>query len=110
MADMNQLADVTIRLERPADHAAILRVAQRDSVPVPPAPRLLAVRDDAVEAVLSLRNAQVAADPFRATADLVELLRCRARDARAINGRHRGPGAPERPAIRPRLAGAGGTA
>ena len=101
---MNRLAEVTIRLERAADHAGILRLAQRDSAPLPPAPRLLAVRGGSIEAVLSLRSGDIVANPFEPTADLVELLRCRARDARAI-GADYGLGSPERSALRPRLAG-----
>ena len=101
---MYRLAEVTIRLERPADSAAIVGVAQRDSAPVPPAPRLLAVRGGAVEAVLSLRSGDIVADPFEPTADLVELLRCRAPDTRAL-GADYGLGLPDRSALRPRLVG-----
>jgi hypothetical protein len=72
------LEPVTIRLAGADDDEGIARVAGRDSRPVPPAPRLVAERDGAIEAVLSLRTRELVADPFRRTAELVELLRCHA--------------------------------
>lgn len=69
---------VTIRLAGADDDEGIARVAGRDSRPVPPAPRLVVERDAVIEAVLSLRTGELVADPFRRTAELVELLRCRA--------------------------------
>jgi hypothetical protein len=39
----------------------------------------VAVRDRSIDAALSLRNREAIADPFRPTAELVELLRIRAR-------------------------------
>lgn len=70
-------AAVTIRLAAEHERADLARVAERDSRPLPPAPRLVAERDGTVLAILSLETGEVAADPFRPTADLVELLRCR---------------------------------
>jgi hypothetical protein len=72
------LEPVTIRVAGADDEAGIARVAGRDSRPVPPAPRLVAERDGVIEAVLSLRTRELVADPFRRTAELVELLRCHA--------------------------------
>jgi hypothetical protein len=72
------LVPVTIRLARIDDDLGIARVAGRDSRPIPPAPRLVAERDGAIDAVLSLRTGELVADPFRRTAELVELLRCHA--------------------------------
>ncbi|MGH2985263.1 MAG: hypothetical protein ACRDLO_01075 [Solirubrobacterales bacterium] len=70
-----RFAPVTIRLARPGDDEGIARVAGRDSRPIPPPPLLVAERDGAIEAVLSLGTGEVVADPFRRTAELVELLR-----------------------------------
>ena len=67
-------AAVTIRLAAEHERADLARVAERDSRPVPPAPRLVAERDGTVLAILSLETGEVVADPFRPTADLVELL------------------------------------
>ena len=72
---------VTIRLGGEADAEAIARVAERDTRPVPPAPHLVAEREGAVEALISLRDGTIVADPFVRTAELVELLHCRARSA-----------------------------
>ena len=44
---------------------------------MPPAPLLLAESDGEVVAALSTVTGDVVTDPFRATADLVELLRLR---------------------------------
>jgi hypothetical protein len=71
-------APVTIRLAVEHEWADLARVADRDSRPLPPAPRLVAERDGTVLAILSLETGEVVADPFRPTAELVELLRCRA--------------------------------
>lgn len=69
---------VTVRLATEADASAIARLAGRDTRPVPAAPLLLATCGDEVVAALSLRDGAVVADPFRRTAEIVELLRCRA--------------------------------
>jgi hypothetical protein len=103
---------VTIRLAEAGDADEIARVAGRDCRPAPPAPQLVAERKGAIEAVLSLRTGGVVADPFRHTAELVELLRCHAGGVRVAGGDgHRGRDE-HRPAQRRRLdlglAGAGG--
>jgi hypothetical protein len=67
---------VTLRLAEPADQAALERLAALDSSPVSPGPHLVAVRDGAIEAVISLRTHEVHANPFRRTAECRELLRC----------------------------------
>jgi hypothetical protein len=66
---------VTIRMASPDDAAEIALLAERDSRPVPPAPRLVAERGGRIEAVLSPATGAAVADPFRPTAELVELLR-----------------------------------
>jgi hypothetical protein len=75
------LAPVTVRLAAPSDAPAIERIAELDSRPPPPAPRLVSERDGAIEAVLSLRTGEAVADPFRRTAELVELLAAAGRRA-----------------------------
>jgi hypothetical protein len=67
---------VTIRMATSADEQALTRVAERDTRPLPPAPRLVAERDGEIEAVRSLRTGDVIADPFRPTTKLVKLLQC----------------------------------
>jgi hypothetical protein len=66
---------VTVRMASARDGAEITLLAERDTRPVPPAPRLVAERAGRIEAVLSLTTGAAVADPFRPTADLVELLR-----------------------------------
>lgn len=73
------LDSVTIRLATAAEAETIGRVAQLDCSPAPPPPHLVAERDGVIQAVRSLRTGETVADPFRPTAELVELLRCRAR-------------------------------
>jgi hypothetical protein len=104
---------VTIRLAAQDERADLARVAERDSRPLPAAPHLVAERDGTVLAVLSLATGEVVADPFRPTAELVQLLRCRAA-AKSLDQR---PGGRRRRRARPtarrvpvRLAGAGGRA
>lgn len=103
------IAAVTIRLEAPGDAAEIERVAQRDSAPAPPPPRLLAFRDGRIDAALSLRTGAIVADPFERTAELVELLGVRAREVTGRTGRD-GLGAPASGPLSPRPLGAGGRA
>nr|MDQ3093469.1 hypothetical protein [Actinomycetota bacterium] len=68
---------VTVRRAEAADRAALERLAGRDNNPVPTGEVLLAAVDGEVRAALSLDGATVVADPFRPTAELVELLRLR---------------------------------
>lgn len=98
---------VTIRLAGPGDERSLARVAGRDSRPVPVPPRLVAIRDGEIDAVLSLRTGEVVADPFRPTANLVELLRCRAGGARftAPDLPQPLPSQHDRRVLAPRLAG-----
>jgi hypothetical protein len=68
-------SSVTLRPAEPDDERAIAIVAQRDTRPVPPEPHLVAECDGALVAALSLRNGAAVADPFRRTAEVVELMR-----------------------------------
>jgi hypothetical protein len=67
---------VTLRLAGPNDGAALERLAGLDSSPLGAGPHLVAVRDGAIEAAISLRDHEVLADPFRRTEESRELLRC----------------------------------
>jgi hypothetical protein len=69
---------VTLRLANEADAAGLERLAQVDSSPLPPGPYLVAERDRRMEAAISLVTGEPIADPFRRTAELLELLRCHA--------------------------------
>jgi hypothetical protein len=78
---------ITIRLANASDAAALERVAQVDSRPLPRGPHLVALRDGRIDAAISLPTREVVADPFRHTAELCRLLRCAARRRRVAGGR-----------------------
>src|SRR5215210_4304960 len=59
------------------DAHAISRLAGLDSAAIPAAPLLVAERDGAMVAAISLSSGAVIADPFAPTADVVDLLRLR---------------------------------
>jgi hypothetical protein len=90
---------VTLRLAGIADGAALERLAQLDSRPLPPGPHLLGERGGRIQAAISLATGELIADPFRRTAELCELLRCHAAGARVQPERL----APTPLAARPRL-------
>jgi hypothetical protein len=73
------MSDITIRNSRPTDAAAIRRLAALDSRPVPTGDALVAEVGGEIVAVRSATGA--VADPFRPTADVVELLDVRMRSA-----------------------------
>jgi hypothetical protein len=76
-SDASTVVDVRIRLAHHDDAAALRRLAQLDSAGVPAPPLLVAEIDGEVRAAVSLRDAEVIADPFHRTLALVELLRVR---------------------------------
>jgi hypothetical protein len=78
---------VTIRYAREYDVPALARLAQLDSAAAPLEPVLIAQTAGELVAAISLADATVVANPFRPTADIVELLRARERQIR--NGRSR---------------------
>jgi hypothetical protein len=90
---------VTLRLAGVTDGAALDRLAQLDSRPLPPGPILLGERNGWIQAAISLATGELIADPFRRTAELCELLRCHAGELRVRP--ERSPTAPLR--LRPRL-------
>jgi hypothetical protein len=75
---------VTVRLARPEDAEAVLRLAQLDNRRVPLGPALVAEVANEVLAVRSLITGSALADPFRPTAHLVELLELRSTHLRDV--------------------------
>jgi hypothetical protein len=73
------MRSVTIRAASPADAAAVARLAALDSAPAPRGDLLIGLVDDEPWAVLAVRGGAAVADPFRPSADIVALLRERAR-------------------------------
>jgi hypothetical protein len=70
---------ITIRPGYPEDQPALARLAALDSAERPPAaPLLVAETDGELRVALSLRDGSSIADPFVATAEILELLRLRA--------------------------------
>jgi hypothetical protein len=98
---------VTLRLAGADDEAAVARLAQLDSRPVPAPPLLVAERAGRIEAAVSLSAGDAVADPFRRTAELVELLRCHAGGERLDRFESPEPAASARQVTdaRPALAG-----
>ena len=80
---------VNVRLMRPEDRAALVRLAALDSGPVPFGAWLVAEVEGELWAALPLTGGRALADPFRHTADLASLLEMRAVQMRA--GPHSGP-------------------
>jgi hypothetical protein len=71
--------EVTVRRLDPAtDHAALVRVAQRDSAAVPGGELIGAEVDGSLVAAISLSEHRVVADPFTRTESVRSLLELRA--------------------------------
>ena len=70
---------LTLRLAGDRDAAALARLAALDSSPPPAHAVLVADVGGELYAALSLSERAVVADPFRATAELIELMRTHAR-------------------------------
>lgn len=69
---------IAVRLLGTGDEATLARLAARDSARAPQGDLLGAEISGRLVAALSLRDGAVIADPFRASAEAVELLRLRA--------------------------------
>jgi hypothetical protein len=82
---------VTVRLGAPDDEPDLARLAELDSAPLPSAPLLIGERGGRAVAAISLRDGTIIADPFVVAADVVAMLRLRARQL-------------DRPVSRPRRA------
>ncbi len=73
---------VTVRFAVAGDACQLARIAELDSAPRPADPLLIGERAGRPIAALSLADGTVVADPFVASADVVALLRLRARQLR----------------------------
>ncbi|MDP9294807.1 MAG: hypothetical protein M3O90_10365 [Actinomycetota bacterium] len=69
---------LVLRRAVPQDGAALARLAELDGAPHPAGEMLLAEVDERIAAAVPLDGGRAIADPFRPTAELVELLRLRA--------------------------------
>jgi hypothetical protein len=78
---------IVIRFACPEDACALAHLAALDEAPLPPEPLLLAEVGGHIWAALSPRAGAHVADPFQPSADVVELLRQRARQLRDGDGR-----------------------
>jgi hypothetical protein len=74
----NENPSLTLRFGFPDDAQALARLAALDSAQSPAHPVLLAEVNGELRAALSLSGGAVVADPFHASAAVVELLRARA--------------------------------
>jgi hypothetical protein len=99
--DRESETTVLLRAATCADAAALERIAQLDSNPLPAGPHLVAERAGRIEAAISLATSEIVANPFVRTAELCDLLRLHAESARAA-----GPAAQRGRGLRPRLLGA----
>jgi hypothetical protein len=70
---------VVIREATADDRAALVRLAERDSEPVPEGRMIIAETQGELRAAVEVESGRAIADPFRHTADLVGLLRARAK-------------------------------
>lgn len=75
--------EITIRAARREDAPAIARLAALDEAPVPHGTALLGFVDGELAAAKPLERGVTVADPFRRTAELVDLLDLWARRGRA---------------------------
>jgi hypothetical protein len=73
---------ITIRASTDDDRAAILTLAALDSQPAPVGDSLLAFAGTDLRAALPLDDGAPLADPFHPTAEIVDLLRVRAKQMR----------------------------
>ena len=88
--DMTPIAaspSVLIRAARGSDGPALDKLAALDSATVPTGSLLVAEADGKLVAALSAATGERIADPFRRTADVVELLELRAARSRGDRGR-----------------------
>jgi hypothetical protein len=81
---------LTIRRATATDAFALRRLAAIDSAAPPTGEVLLAELGDELWAAVSVDTGAAVADPFRPSADLVELLRFRAERVRGDEHAHRG--------------------
>ena len=77
----HRASDVVLRRSVAQDAAALARLAQLDGAPRPVGAVLVAELDGEIVAAVPVDGGRAIADPFRPTAELVELLRARTRQA-----------------------------
>ena len=82
------MSDITIRSSRSADAPALTRLAALDSQRLPSGDLLVAEVCGEIVAAYEPESARAIADPFRLTADVVDLLKVRATGAPAPTRRH----------------------
>ena len=75
---MNATANISIRSPHHDDYSAIWQVAALDDALVPAGELLVAELDGEIVAALSLTSGESIADPFRRSAEALDLLRLRA--------------------------------
>ena len=75
---INMLNELVLRTDRPTDEHALRQLAALDSVRPIKGRALLAEIDGRAIAAIGIDDGKVVADPFRHTAEAVELLRVRA--------------------------------
>ena len=80
---------VTVRFAVAGDACEVKRLAELDSASRPADPLLIGERSGQPIAALSLADGAIVANPFVASADVVALLRLRARQLRGEPGRRR---------------------
>jgi len=81
------MSEVTLRLCCEQDARALRVLAERDSAQLPAGRMIAAQVGGELVAAISIETRRVIADPFRPTADAVELLRRRAAQIRRAEGR-----------------------
>jgi hypothetical protein len=79
-------SSITIRAAQRDDRSALVRVAQRDSAPLPDGELLVAAEHGEIRAAISIGDGTAIADPFHRTAELVRMLTARAEQLRASAG------------------------
>jgi hypothetical protein len=79
--------ELTIRPVRGSDAGTLERLAELDSQPVPTGPLLVALVAGEPWAAVQVSGDAAIADPFRPTADIVEILHTRAAQLRGRSGR-----------------------
>ena len=82
-ATRDRLEGLTVRHFGERDIDSIRRLAALDSKPIPTGGVLVAELNGELVAALPLNGGEALADPFKPTADIVELLQLRARQLRA---------------------------
>ena len=69
---------ITIRPAQAGDRSALVRLAQRDTAPLPEGDLLVAAEHGEIRAAVSIDGSEAIADPFHPTAGLVRMLTARA--------------------------------